>query len=449
MSESTLSRGEIGRRRGRDRAILRGIVATAGTRVVSAGASLLTLGIAARSITKEEFGFVSAVVSLWMILSLIDLGLGGVLTTRVAQAHGRDDPDEMKAHVRDALQALTALGAVIVLVGSASAFVLPWERWLGGSLPSTSVVPAVVLMFATVGASMPGVVGIATLTGTQRMATARLWTALSSVATMLAAVVAAAAHLPPWAFVLAIVGCPTLVSLGVTAWVVLVQLPGVLARNGFRTGRITSTMRVAGYYAVMNASSAVTLGAGTLIVDAVLGAGQAAIFSVASRMYAMVSAVVLQSGAQLWPALTEAVVREDFGWARARHRQGIVFVTLATSTASLALIALGRPVARVWVGSALVPSLSLFISLGALTIGVCGAAQAGILLVATERVRPLAAICVANAVVGTAAAVLLTRTIGASGAALGGLISCVCVLGPGVAVLSRRTRAAWPAAGST
>lgn len=73
---------------------------------------------------------------------MLDLGLGGALSTRVASTHGRDDLAEMKAHIRDGLYALTSVGVVVALAGSASALALPWERWLGGSLTSSTVVPA-------------------------------------------------------------------------------------------------------------------------------------------------------------------------------------------------------------------------------------------------------------------------------------------------------------------
>lgn len=437
-AQPLLSRVEIGRsRRGRDRAILRGVVATVAVRLISVGASLLTLGIAARSMTKVQFGFIAAVVSLWMILTLLDLGLGGTLTTRVASAHGHDDLKAMRAHVRDALYALTVVGLVLAVAGGLSAFFLPWGRWLGAGLAPSTVTPAVVLMFVAAGASMPGVVGIATLTGRQRMATAQLTTAMGGIATVVAAIAAALLNLPPWAFVLAILGCPTLVSLGVTAWIVLVELPGVIAYDGFNPQRIASTVRISGYFAVMGASNAIAFGTGTLIVATVLGAGQAAAFTIASRMYAMLYAVISQSGAQLWPGLAEAIARRDFGWVHSRYRNSLVAVMLITSAASAGLVMFGRPIAQIWVGPGLVPSSSLLISLGGFTIALCGVTQAGTLPLATERVRPVAAICVANAIVGTVAAVGLTTAIGPAGAALGGLLSCVCILVPGIALISR------------
>lgn len=432
---------EAGRGRGRDLAIFRGVVAAVANRLLSAGSSLVTLAIAARSVSKEEFGLIAAVVSLWMILTMLDLGIGGMLSTHVARAFGHDDSDALRTHLRDALSGLIAIGVVLAVAGGVSAFFLPWGQWLGTGLPASTVQPAVALMFVLAGASMPAVVGIATLTGQQRMATAQIAMASGSIATVTASATAAALDLPPWTFVVAIIGFPTLIGLGLTVRIVRAETAGTGPVDGLTVQRIVSTVRASGYFAVINASTAVALGTGTVIVATVLGPGEAAVFSVASRMYATVSAVIAQSGAQLWPALTEAIARKDFEWVHTRYRRSIVVVTLVATSASVILVAIGRPLARLWVGASLVPSIGLLACLGALTIATSAAGQIATLSLAAEHVRPLAGGCVVNALVGTATAVALTYAIGPTGASLGPLVSAVLILVPGFALTARRTAA--------
>lgn len=423
------------RAKGRDAAIVRGVLAVAAVRVISAGTAVLTLGIAARSLTQEEFGFVAALFSLWMILIMLDLGVGGTLTTRVAVAHARDDLDEMRMHVRDAVFTLSAIGALIAGAGTLSAFLLPWGGWVGGSLPPSTVRPAVILAFIITGATLPAIVGVVTLNGRQRMATAQLLNALRSVVALLATVVVAAMDLGPWAFILAMLGSPALVAFAITCWVVAVDLRGDRQRAALDAGRVGTMIRDSSYFALFGISNAVALGTGTFIVALILGPAAAAIFSVVSRMFTLLLSFIVLSGTQLWPAMTEAIARGELAWARIRYRHGIVVAGLATSAASLGLIVLGRPLARVWVGSELVPPLHLFVWTAAFTIVMAVAAQASVLLLAVERVRALAAVCVANAVVSVTASVLLTELIGASGAAAGAFLSCLAVLLPGIAVL--------------
>ena len=433
MEGATSTRGKK-----RDAAILRGVVASVAVRVISAGVAVLTLGIAARALTREEFGFVAALFSLWMILTMFDFGVGGALVTRVASTHARDAFDEMRAHVREALIALTAIGSLIAVAGAVSAFVLPWARWVGGTLPTATVRPSVILVFALAGAALPAAIGILTLTGRQRLATAQLGMALRGVLTLIATAAAAFMGLGPWAFVLAVVGPPTLVSLALTAWVVFGELRGVLAHGGVAAGSIKSTIRASAYFAVYVIGNTVALGTGTVIVATVLGPGEAALFSVASRMFTIAGTVVMTSGAQLWPAMTEAIERGDDAWARSRYWHGIAVAGLVTAAAGMGLVVFGRPIARVWVGSALVPPLDLLVWTAALTLVMTVASQAGVLLLAVDRIRELAAVCVVNAAVGVTASVLLTQSMGMSGAAVGAFLSCLVVLLPGIAALAHR-----------
>jgi O-antigen/teichoic acid export membrane protein len=276
------------------------------------------------------------------------------------------------------------------------------------------------------------------LIGQQRRAFAQLAMALRGLFTLIAAMSAAYAGLGPWAFILAFVGAPTLMSAALTAWILVKELGGVATRAGFVARRITRTIRDSAYFAICNLGNAVAFGTGTLVVAAVLGPGDAGLFSVANRMFTLVGSLAIGSGAQLWPAMTEAITRGDIGWARSRYRRGIVVVGLATSMVCLGLVVFGQPLARVWVGSALVPPFDLLVWTAALTVAVTVSTQACVLLRAVDRLRALAALSVASAVASVIASIQLTHLMGMSGAAVGALVACICLFLPGVAVLARR-----------
>jgi O-antigen/teichoic acid export membrane protein len=434
MGEARTTRGKK-----RDEAIVRGVVASVTARTVNAIMAILTLGVAAKALTTEEFGLVAALFSLWMILTLLDLGVAGALVTRVASSHGRGDLDELRSSVREAFVALTVIGLLIAAGGAGSVLLLPWEEWIGGStLAATTVRTSVVLVFVMAGAALPAAVGLMTMTGQQRLASAQVVMALRGVFTLIATASAAYAGLGPWAFILAMVGAPTLISSALTAWIMVRELGRGTERVRFVARRITSTIRDSAYFAVSSIGNAVAFGTGTLIVAAVLGPGEAGVFSVASRMFVLVGTMINGAGAQLWPAMTEAITRGDVGWARSRYRRGMAVVGLVTSTVCLGLVVLGQPLARIWVGSALVPPFDLLVWTAAFTVAVAVASQASVLLRAVDRLRALAALSVAAAVVSVTASVWLTQAMGMSGAAVGALAACLGLFLPGVAVLVRR-----------
>ena len=67
-------------------------------------------------------------------------------------------------------------------------------------------------------------------------------------------------------FVLAILGCPLMVSLGFTAWVVFGVLRGEGSPGRFELARFKSMLSASGYYALFNISNTVSVGTGTIIV---------------------------------------------------------------------------------------------------------------------------------------------------------------------------------------
>ena len=123
---------EVGSRtQRRDRAVLRGAFATGATRLLMAASSYVTLAIAVRILTKDEFGLVAVLVSFWLILTMFDMGIGGALIARVGRSYARDDLAEIRVHFYHALLVMSVIGGLIAVVGAASAVFLPWDRWIG------------------------------------------------------------------------------------------------------------------------------------------------------------------------------------------------------------------------------------------------------------------------------------------------------------------------------
>ena len=407
--------------------------------MVTAGTSFVTLAIAARVLTKDEFGLVAVLISIWVILTMFDLGIGGALTTRVAVSHARQDAAEMRAHVNHAFLALTGIGVFIAVVGTVSAVTLPLHDWIGGDVPSPTFVSSMVITFVLSGLAMPASIGAVCLAGIQRFTTAQASTAAGGLAAVVASAGAGFIGAPPEIFVLAIIGSPVAVSLGFTAWVVLGIRRKAPSPRGFEAARLMSLLRASGYFAVYNGANMVSAGTSTLIVGSTLGLSEAAVFSVAIRLFAPIISVIAASGAQLWPPMTEAISRGDVAWVRSRNRRGLIAVTGISVAASLALIGVGPWFAELWVGPMLAPSRGLMAWTAVFSVAVATTFQASVVLMAVERLRSVTALSVCTAVASVVASVVLTRNIGAEGALIGVTVAFLGILLPGIAVLARST----------
>lgn len=427
------------RPRRRDRAIVGAAFATVVARFTTAGAAFVALGFAARTMSSQEFGLVAALLSLWAVLVMFDIGIGGAFVTRIAAAHARDDIASMREHVRAALISLAGIGLVIAIAGGIAAYTLPWGRWIGGDLPVATVVPSVLVTFLAAGGAMPTAVGVLTLTGTQRMWQAKICIAFGGVLTLTMGLMAVQVGAKPWAFILAMAGVPTVVGAAITVWIIKTELPSIFTKGSAATGGIANMLRSSGYFAVINIGNALSLGTGTMIVASVLGPAHAAQFSVPSRLFGLLTSVVGAAGAQMWPAMTDAITRGEMSWVRSRYRRGVLIVGLITTAGSLILVACGPRIAKVWVGPELVPPVSLFAWTGAFTVTFAVAAQAGVILMAVERVRALAALTTATAVVSVTASVTFAHWFGLTGAMIGAFGAFAFVLLPGIALMARKT----------
>ena len=422
----------------RDRAVVRGTISTALVRVVMAASSFVTLGVAARSLTPDEFGLVAVMSSIFLLAMMLDFGLGGALTMRVATSHGRDDLSGIRSHVDNALPALACVGAAIAIGGTVSAIAMPWHDWIGGTLDSSTVSRCLIITFVVSGASLPAGVGVVTLSSMQRFTSAQASIAAGSIAAVVTTAVVAPLNPPPEVFLITILGSPAAASLGFTLWARFGVLRG-LGPFSFDRDQMASMLRVSGWYALYTVANTVTIGTGTIVVGSVVGLAEAGVFNVAVRLFTPVITVVTASGSQLRPGITEALTRGDVAWVRSRFRRGLVGVAAASSVMSVALVVFGRWLTEIWVGEDLVPSLSLLAWTAAFTMTLAVAAQYAVLLLAVERIRPAAALAVGTAAAAIGGSAFLAWTLGMNGAMIGAFAAILLIFVPGIVWLARGT----------
>jgi O-antigen/teichoic acid export membrane protein len=435
MDEQTAARGHD-----RDRAIRRGGLATIGARAIMALISVAILAIASRSLTHEEFGLVATLTSLYIVVGYAGLGLGGVLMTRLAAAHGKDDRPAMRQVTTDAFTALGMIGAGLGALGALSVFVLPWPNWLGTHhVPDSEVKLSVALFFVFSGISVVTIVGSSVFVAMQRLATDQIWTAVGGVVSLVLAIIAAVLDLPPWGYVVALTAGPGFTAAGRATWALVVEYPYMRPRGLSRFDRrLLEFAKSSGYLGLINIAAAISLSLDAVVVAAVKGASAAAVFSVASRMFLLLGTVVGLVGRQVWAALTEAINRGDFAWARSRYARAIFVVGGVVAIGSVPLVVLGKPLARIWVGSGLVPPTSLFITLFAYTVYITCISQASVLLLATQRLKVLAIVGMLQTPLNLAISILFTHWWGLVGPVIGRLVSHIAIVFPVIYVLTRR-----------
>lgn len=435
MSDDAADRG-----RSRDRALVGAAGAAIASRLLVSVTAVLTLAVAAASLGKEELGVVAVLVTLATFLGFGDFGLGTLMMTRLPIANAKGDVEEMRFIVRVSLSTLTAIGGVVAVAGTASALVTPWTGLLGAErVGDGPVAAAVVVFFVTGGLSIPASMASRMLVALQRGQITHLWNAGAGVAALVLTVVCSVTDAPIWAYVLAMAGTPSLVAAAQSVWLFRRAYPELRpASLAVPLAAALSYLRTGALFAVFSVASLVSYSIDSLVVSSVLGAGAAAVFALAVRMFTLVGGTLSIAGQQMWSAIADAVTRGDIAWVRSRYRRVLVISTSINLAGCLVLVAFGRTISRVWLGSDLVPSHALLIALAAWTVLFTACQQASYLLAATERIKALAVSAALMAPANLVLSIAFTHAFGITGPVVGSLVAMLVVMVVPVAVLTRR-----------
>lgn len=424
----------------RDRAVIATIAASFVIRVTTGLISLAVIALAARSLSQAELGLVLTLATMWFLVAgSTDLGIGAVLTTRVAKAEGNSDRERSRQAIGPALALSLAIGALVGVVGGVAAFALPWHDWIGGDLAPSIVAPAVAATLLTSGLTIPGAVGAAVLAGLQRQVASRVRVAFGTLLSLPVCGLAAHFEFPAWGFLAALISVPTVATLINTAWVLLIEYPDLTPRlRGHSSADLFSIVSVSGYVALARIGHAFAAGSGTIIVAAVQGPATAAIFGAAVRLFTPLESVVQGAGSSVWPPVTEAIARGDFEWAKRRYRQSVMLVSIAYAAGAVLLVIIGPWFVPVWLGEDIVTPQPFLALMGVSGLATMMLGQLFVLLLAIERLRAVGLAYVLVAPLTIAIGALLTRDHGIYGPVIASGATYLAILLPYCLRLVRR-----------
>ncbi len=400
---------------------------------------IVTTPILVSALGDAVFGIFVTITALTAYLALSDLGIGAGLLTVLGGAAGRGDRRYMASLVTNAGWILIAAGVAIAAAGLALSVIVDIPGLLGAPAEDAqSALVAFRIFVVGFALGIPLSLGARVQSSLQQGAEAALW--LSAVTSLTAAATAGVA----WATGSIVV--TMLASVTITCAISLLQTVRVLRQhpwimaNGarFRRFETRALMSGSGWLFVLQISAVIAFQTDIVIVAAVLGSDQAAVFNGTLRAFGLVSLATTALASQFWPATAEAIESDDLGWVRSTHRRLAWQLPLLAALASLFLVIFGRPLIGLWLGESLVPPLSLLIAFALWTTYGSFVLPYSHMLNAAGVLRPQAFIGVILATVNLALSLLLTWRIGLAGPILGSLTAHVLVgLGPTI-VLSRR-----------
>lgn len=396
---------EVGRSAERHRRIVLSAAAGLAARLVSAAVSLLTVPLTIGYLGNERYGIWLTVSSVVAMTSFADLGIGNGLLTKVSEADGKGDQEDLRRFVSSGFFMLLAVASGLSLVTITVAPLVDWAHLLGvnTTLARGEVRPVLLALALNYYLAMPFTVVQRVQLGLQAGYASALWTMAGSILTLVGIVIATFLKAGLVPLVLVLSGTPTIITLVNFAWYFGRECPGARPQfSAFDRSRAGELLRTGGMFVVLQLAISLAYISDNVVVARTLGASAVPMLAVPSRLFLLVMLPCSLIVGPLWPAYGEAHARGDSAWAGRTLRRSITASVVVAAAGGLLLLFTGSFLVRAWTRGAVSTGLAVLLPLAIWTcFSAWGQATAAFLNGTGQiRAQAFAAVFMASAAFG-------------------------------------------------
>jgi O-antigen/teichoic acid export membrane protein len=328
-------------------------ITSLGSKAIALATAILIVPITYRYLGAERYGLWMTMTSFVLFLGFADAGIGNGLTAGIAAASGTDDHARIARLVSCAFYFLAPLSLLLLVGFSVASRFVNWRSTYGliDSTYSHEAGTSTLILIACCLFSMPLGTVLRVQLGYQQGFLADLWTAAGSLLGIAGLFVAIhyRAGLP--LLVTALAGAPVVVLSVNWLHQFFYQRPTLrprlelfdwsIARQLFAVGGIFFLQQCFGliYYTTDN-----------IIIARTMGAVQVAHYALLQRIFS-IGLIMQYVVMPLWPAIGEALARQDYSWAARAARNAILATVGISALCAALLLECSRFVALRWSGT--------------------------------------------------------------------------------------------------
>jgi len=441
----SLKPNDVSTKEGRARERLRRAALTATTsaaaRMIAMAVPIVTVPLTLGYLGQEIYGLWITVGSFIGMFVFADLGLGNGLLTSLSRATGRGDTKAQQKLVSTTALLLTGAAIALGIVFFALLPFLPWPALLNARTPEAQstaegVVAAIAFCFLI---NLPLTTVQRTQMALQEGYQTNVWQSVGSVVGIGALVLGVRAKLPPALLILMISGMPLVIT-GANWWWYFHRVePSLRPRfECFSWPEARALLRVGVGFFVVSTLGTLGMYADNVIIAHTCDLKSVTVYSVPARVCLILSAVVNMICTPMWAANGEALARGDLDWVRKNTARLLKASMAFTILASLALVILGPPLLRVWLGDDFEVSRWLLIGLGASAVLTSASAPFFMLLNGAGMISPQVKIFLVFTPVVLALKIALAKSFGPTGVSFANAACYAALVLPPAVFLARR-----------
>lgn len=420
-----------GRAHERHRQILLTTLSSGVAKILGVIISFATITLTVKYLGTERFGLWMTIGSAVAMLGFADLGVGSGLMNAVANAHGKDDIQEIQKKIAIGVLLLSAFSLLILLVFFIAYPFIAWPQLVNVSteLAYREVAPTIAVVVIFFALSLPAGIAMKVQMGLQMGFAANLWLAAGSILGFVAvlAVIFLEGGLP----YLAAASVAPPVIMGILAGVYLFgkQKPFLRPKfSGLKIGDLQTLAGTSGLFFVLQISGLIAFQSDNLIIARYLGAEAVAVYAVAFKLFSLPTIILSLFLNAMWPAYAEASSRGDKEWIYSTFCKSIRFSAIIVFPLSFVLLIAGKWIIEKWVGPSFDPTWDLLIGLFFWSVLTIFGGNFAALLNGLGVIRFQVMTSVSMAVVNIIVSVWLVQLVGVSGAVWGSVLSLIFII---------------------
>ena len=366
------------------------ILANAASKSAAMAVMLLSVSLTIPYLGAQRFGIWMTIASFAGMLTFLGLGVGNALTNHVASRSARSDAVLLRRAISGGLGLLLMIGLVVGAGLWLLAAWLPWAKLIKVDdalllLEAQSAAKLFALLFG-LNLFTTGIQSV--FAGLQRSFEVYLVSALGSLASLGALWWAAQAQAGLSALLAA--------TLGIQSLAILLLLGLLVRRKLFALSEISSAVRqetsglirIGGLFFVLQVGTMIGWGADTLIISSALGPAAVAVYSIAQRLFQLVTQPLAMMNSPLWGAYADAHAKGDVAFIRRTFKTSMLLTLGVALSGATILFFSSEWLLHYWTGGrVLVPTLLLGLMALWTVLECCGVAFA-MFLNGVQVVRP-------------------------------------------------------------
>lgn len=331
-------------------------------------ASFLAIPLMIRYLGQEQFGVWSTLLTVMSWIVFFDLGVGNGLRNKVAEALAKNDKVEAANYIASGYSLIGLIAFVMWALATGASFFVPWQAVFNTEAitEATLRLTVQVAVFFVVLNFWIGLVS-AILGAVQKTVMTALSQLVSNVFALLFVFVLTKTTGASITYLAIVYGSSLVIAnIGMSVWFYR-RHPELRPKPYLDKQHVNPLLSVGMQFFTIQIAVLVIFTTDKMLITQFFGPEYVTQYDVVFKLFSVINFAHALITAPLWSAYTDAYHRNDLSWIKSMLKKQILIFGLVTLSV-VALVALARPIIKLWIGHEFDVSFFLLISMGLLVL---------------------------------------------------------------------------------